>query len=195
MADTIHLLPGESAVGGTGPADVVLAKGGILITNRRLLAVSRSRIGDRLVFSGWYLEDIKSIKKGRKSNTLILVATLISFGVLLFWPLQGFIGIVLGPILGFAFGRKGLFLKAGSEKTHVATLSLSPAEVTDLLMQIEERRRMRVAELNRESSGTGAASGVQKTEQRLLELDELRKKGLISEDEFYAKRNTILNRL
>lgn len=204
------------------PLSIIFNKGGFFLTNQRLINVERSPWGSSSTVRSFSLENLDSILNESKKPVgclfigILFIIGAIFLGILeleeidelreaptmpaLFAGLVFFISIV--SLITYFFSRQRVIkLTSGRSEIILNVRSLSFEKIQEIVFEIEQAKQNRLERQGKDISikETDFYTELDRKKKsamtRLQELDALRSDGLISEEEYNAKRKGIIDEL
>lgn len=186
---------GEDILGGSGSAADVFDRGGFLLTDQRVVHVMRAPLGGGSTVHSIGLESLDSIQtQTRRSMALLVIG--IAFAIAAVssptGPSSGlFFALGVGGIAAYVLLKQRTVRLVSTNSVMVLPLhgqALEQAE--DLVAAVEEAKQSRLLRLERAARDPATGSGT--AADRLRRLAALRSEGLISEEEYHARREAFL---
>ncbi len=210
--DYYQLNEGEKILDGSQVASALFDRGGFVLTNQRVIQIHRTPLGGESEVLSFFLENLDSIQnRSRKSVGCAFFAILFlatALGTFVFqrhedWMLAAVGGLVVASILSWVvyLATRKRLIRLSSGRTEIA-LDVSPFSVNgvqELVAEIEQAKACRLDQVRSRvapSEPLAAIPGApnpKTTKERLEELRDIHRNGLITAEEYDAKRREILD--
>jgi hypothetical protein len=212
--DYYSLNPGERVIGTSKVASVLFDRGGFVLTNQRVIQVHRTSFGGVSHVVSFGLENLDSVQNlSHKPLGCAFFALLCaSLAFLAYyvkhmedwlpttaWALA--IAAVLSWFIYLSRRKRTIILSSGRTEIVLDVTPFSVKRIQELVFEIEKAKNMRFAVLargrtsNQQESTSVPRVKSRSVKTRLSELKSLLDDGLITEEEYQARRKAIINSL